>query len=136
VTYTRYADDLTFSARRTGFLTGVEQALRSVIREIESPSLKINEKKTVLATRKYKRWVTGLVLTNDGAVSIGHERKKKIRAAVHHAKYGKLDRAELSYLGGLLAFVESVEPEFLQRLMQKFGPNLISGIKATNKPPS
>jgi RNA-directed DNA polymerase len=132
VTYTRYADDLTFSARRTGFLTGVERALRRVLREIKSPMLTINEEKTILATRKYKRMVTGLILTNEGRVSIGHERKRNIRAALHHAEQGKLTKSEQARLGGLLAFVQDVEPEFLSRLIERYGTALISDVKAAH----
>jgi RNA-directed DNA polymerase len=90
VTYTRYADDLTFSAKRTGFLTGVEKMLRRVIRETTSPCLAINEEKTVLATRKYKRMMTGLILTNDGDASLGHERKKE-----YVLRFTTLSRANL-----------------------------------------
>nr|QQZ50993.1 hypothetical protein JKL49_07225 [Phenylobacterium glaciei] len=32
VSYTRYADDLTFSARRTGYLNGIEKGLRAILR--------------------------------------------------------------------------------------------------------
>jgi RNA-directed DNA polymerase len=71
VTYTRYADDLTFSARRAGNLVGIERILRRIIRETESPSLRLHEEKTVLATKKFRRVVTGLVLADDGAVSLG-----------------------------------------------------------------
>jgi RNA-directed DNA polymerase len=134
VTYTRYADDLTFSAKRTGYLTGVEKALRHVIHQTRSPSLTINESKTVLATKKYKRVVTGLVLTNDGTVSIGHVRKRAIRAAVHHASQGRLTEAGQAHLAGLFGFAQAVEPEFLGRLIDKYGATLIADIKATKNP--
>lgn len=130
VTYTRYADDLTFSARRVGFLREVEKTLRRVIRNLSSPSLQINEEKTVLATRKYKRVVTGLVLTNDGKVSVGHERKRNIRAALHWAQHGKLDQAQLMHLSGLLAFVKDVEPLFFERMCDRYGMDLIRQIRS------
>lgn len=133
VTYTRYADDLTFSARRTGFLVNVEKTLRQVVRELKSPSLTINEQKTVMITQKYRRSVTGLVLTNDGLVSIGHERKRNIRAALHHAEQGKLAEAEKARLGGLIAFAQSIEPEFLKRLIKRYGADLIADVKASSK---
>lgn len=133
VTYTRYADDLTFSAPRTGFLTGVKTNLFRIIAEMKSPSLTINEDKTVTATKKYRRVVTGLVLANDGKVSIGHERKKRIRAALHHAGEGKLSIAEQAYLGGLLAFVQDVEPDFFHRLVGKYGDKLIADVKAATR---
>jgi hypothetical protein len=131
VVYTRYADDLTFSARRTGFLTGVKAALNQVIKELASPSLTINESKTVLATPKYKRMVTGLILTNDGKVSVGHRRKRQIRAALHHHLLGRLDVAAQARLAGLLSFVSDVEPEFIARLRSKYGQAFIAELRST-----
>ncbi len=130
VVYTRYADDMTFSAKRTGFLNVVEPALKRIIREIESPSLTINESKTVLATRKYKRMVTGLILTNDGAVSIGYRRKRQVRAALHNHKHGRLALPGQARLAGLLAFINDVEPLFLARLRSKYGDELINQLKS------
>lgn len=129
VTYTRYADDLTFSAKRTGYFKDVEYHLRAVIREIRSPSLRLNAKKTVSATMKYRRIVTGLVLANDHTVSLGHERKRRISSAVNHARYGKLSREEIVKLAGTLAFVSDIEPTFLDRLKRKYGDELINEIK-------
>jgi hypothetical protein len=136
VTYTRYADDLTFSARRTGFLNGVEKGLKRKLREIKSPSLTLNASKTVLATKKYKRLVTGLILTNDNKVSLGHERKRKIRAALHHELYGKLDPQQRAELAGLLAFANDIEPEFLSKLEEKYGASLLRGLKFATGPRS
>jgi RNA-directed DNA polymerase len=129
VKYSRYADDLTFSASRTGFLTVVQKALRKTIREVKSPSLTINETKTVLATMKYKRFVTGLVLTNDGGISIGQDRKRKIRAALHSAFYGRLEPSQRMKLAGLLAFAHDVEPHFFARLQEKYGQDLIKRLR-------
>jgi hypothetical protein len=134
VKYTRYADDLTFSAKRTGFLVHVREMLQRIIRETPFPSLTINDSKTVLATRKYKRMVTGLILANDGKVSIGHRRKRQIRAAVHYQTQGKLDLAGQAQLAGMLAFVNAVEPEFLDRLKQKYGAAVISQLQHTRMP--
>lgn len=131
VRYTRYADDLTFSAKRTGFLVHVKEIIQRIIREIPFPSLTINDSKTVLATPKYKRMVTGLVLTNEGKVSIGQRRKRLIRAAIHHETQGKLDVAAQAHLAGMLAFVNAVEPEFLDRLKQKYGAAVIAQLQAT-----
>ncbi|WLB53789.1 retron St85 family RNA-directed DNA polymerase [Bradyrhizobium japonicum] len=136
VTYTRYADDLTFSAKRTGFLTGVERGLRKKLREIDSPSLTLNPLKTVRATTKYKRVVTGLVLTNDKRVSLGHERKRRIRAALHYELHGKLTLQKRAELAGLLAFVRDVEPAFFTKLETKYGVDLIRGLKSAIVPRS
>jgi len=82
-----------------------------------------------MATRKYKRFVTGLVLTNDNKVSIGHERKRRIHAALYRESQGRLDYQQRARLAGLLAFVNDVEPAFLARLEEKYGPELIQELK-------
>jgi RNA-directed DNA polymerase len=134
VTYTRYADDLTFSAKRTGFLNGVEDALRRTIRSVKNPALKLNEAKTVRATKKYKRFVTGLVLANDGQVSIGHSRKRAVRVAMYQYLQGKLDIKEQMELAGMLAFINDVEPAFLSRLVQKYGAETVAALKQAKAP--
>lgn len=131
VTYTRYADDLTFSAQRTGFLTRVERTLRRIVKESGSPKLTLNEAKTVVvATKKYKRFVTGLILANDGKVSLGRDRKRRIRAAVHHYSLGKLQIAEQAKLAGMLAFANDIEPEFLSRLHARYGVAIFEQLKS------
>ena len=126
VIYTRYADDLTFSARRTGYLTAVDRVLRKVLRDLSSPSLTINEGKTVVATTKVRRMVTGLVLADDGRVTIGRERKRMIRSALHHAFTGKSSAEEKARLAGLLAFAGDVEPDYLELLKHHYGPDLMA----------
>lgn len=121
VTYSRYADDLTFSAKRTGYLTNVKEAVRVACKEIRWPKLIVNEEKTILATTKYHRQITGLVLTNDGKVSLGRDRKRMISAAVHKALTQSLNQADRDRLVGTLAFVHAVEPEFIARLERKHG---------------
>lgn len=129
VTYTRYADDLTFSAKRAGNLVDVGRILRRIVNELKSPRLKINEEKTVLATKKYRRVVTGLVLSDDGSVSLGHDRKRKIRAAMHHFVSGKLNAEDTSHLLGMIAFVNAIEPDFITRLAAKYGHDAIEKLK-------
>jgi RNA-directed DNA polymerase len=129
VTYTRYADDLTFSAPRTGFLTQVESILRKAVRATPWPRLVINEKKTVLATPKYRRQVTGLILANDGKISIGRDKKRAVRAALHRAQHDRLTEQELSHLCGMLAFINSVEPEFVTRMEKHYGLDLLQRLK-------
>lgn len=129
VIYTRYADDLTFSAPRTGYLNGVLKAVSGAIRYIKYPKLEINSDKTVYATPKYRRTVTGLILANDGRVTVGKEKKRILRAAVHHALNNKLSNIQLTKLSGDLAFVNSVEPDFLKKLSDTYGQEIIGRIK-------
>jgi hypothetical protein len=130
VTYTRYADDLTFSAKRTGYLNHVEANVRSILRSLEYPKLFLNDEKKVLATKKYHRQVTGLVLTNDGRVSLGRDRKRNLRAALHRFSLGKMTTKEAKRLHGLLAFARDVEPVFYARMEAYYGKDTLEALAA------
>lgn len=128
VTYTRYADDLTFSTNRRQILAVVAEEIGRICHELPYPHLRLNTEKTVHASKATSRRVTGLVLSNDGRVSIGHRRKREIHAAVHHFKTGKLNADEISALAGMLAFVNSVEPNFLHILTKRYGRSAINSL--------
>lgn len=134
VTYTRYADDLTFSAPRVGHLRDVDKTLRSIIRTLSSPRLLLNENKTVLATPRYRRVVTGLVLADDKTVSLGREKKREIRARVHHGLNGKLSTSEVASLIGLLSYVRGIEPDFYERLCSRYASDIQSALRINSVP--
>jgi len=135
VTYTRYADDLTFSAPRTGHLTGVDKIVRKIIHDTQFPRLKLNEAKTTVATKKYRRVVTGLILADNGEVSIGRNKKRLVRAQVHHALMAGVDPGNTSKLLGYIAHLRSVEPSFYHRLLAHYGEDFEARIRAKNGPP-
>jgi retron-type reverse transcriptase len=124
VAYTRYADDVTFSSNDPDSLRAVEKELREIVESLRSPRLLFNPKKTIMLSRKSQRRVTGLVLSNEGNVSLGRERKRHLSAAVHHLIVGKLDNEEKARLRGWLAFAKDVEPEFVRRLAMRYGPEM------------
>lgn len=128
VTYTRYADDMTFSAPRTGFLQGVTSIVAKAVRELSHPKLELNPQKTRLVTSKFHRDVTGLTLALDGRVTIGQLRKRNIRAGIHNVSEGKMTREQVRILAGHIAFGESIEPGFIDKLKSKHGFELINDI--------
>jgi hypothetical protein len=132
VSYTRYADDLTFSTNAKDVLAAVEQRVDRICQELPYPRLTLNRAKSVHASKATSRRVTGLVLSNEGLVSIGHQRKRHLRAAVHHFKLGQLTPEQARSLAGTLAFVHSVEPQFLQALERKYGSAVIARLLKVN----
>ena len=116
VIYTRYADDITLSSTEKLKLDRYITIVKELLNDLQYPKLQLNTKKTVLASRASKRVVTGLVLTPTGEVSLGRDRKRKIRAMFHRYLQGHLASDELQILQGLLAFAESIEPGFRERL--------------------
>lgn len=129
VIYTRYADDLTFSAARAWNLFSIQQKINKVLKTIEYPKLELNLDKTHLVTKKYGRYVTGLTLANERKVTVGKKRKREVRAAIHAAKSNKLNQKELQKLSGILAFVNSIEPNFIESMAEKYGAGTIEYIK-------
>ena len=130
--YTRYADDLSFSTNDTSVLQHVEEEVFNICRKLRSPRLIINQAKTVRVSKKTTRRITGLVITNDGKVSLGRNVKRRIRASVHHFLIGRLSTEEGLRLRGMLAYVKSVEPEFLVRLRKSYGSAVIRKIQTLN----
>jgi retron-type reverse transcriptase len=121
LTYTRYADDMTFSTNEAKALYRMEFEIPEICTRIASPRLFLNRDKTIHASKKTARRVTGLVLTNDGKVSIGKEKKRQVRAGLHNFSLGKLDDVKAAKLAGMVAYIKSVEPAFFQSLGEKHG---------------
>lgn len=121
IVYTRYADDLTFSSNEKGMSTCVEPFLVSLLGSLPYPSLSLNSQKTVHVSKKHQRRVTGLVINNDGVVSLGRERKRLISSMIHHYVLGILNDESILHLQGLLGFAEDAEPLFVSRMRGKYG---------------
>jgi len=124
VTYTRYADDLTFSSKRRNVLPKFTNLVTSIAASLEYPSLRVNTKKTVFASRAGRRVVTGVTLTSTHELSVGRERKRLIRAMYHRFLLGLLTADEIQRLQGLISFVDNIEPGFAQRIRNQRRPPL------------
>ncbi len=122
VVYTRYADDITLSARDRGKIDHYRDLVEKILAEWPHPKLSLNVGKTVRASRAGRRIVTGLVLTPDGNVSIGREKKRLIRAMYHRSITQELSADQSQVLAGLLAFADGIEPGFSQRLKNSVRP--------------
>ena len=120
VSYTRYADDLYFSTNRPKVLEGVMAEIRESLRQSIAPSLKINEKKTVFSSRKRRRLAAGLVLTSNRKISIGRHKKRALKSMVHKLKRKELEPANVKKLRGWIAYLHSVEPDFVGALQRKY----------------
>ena len=123
VAYTRYADDLTFSARARQPLEGIEVLVGELLRAVESPRLQLNVEKRFLGSTKGRRRVLGLVLANDGRVGIGRDRRRELRARCHSVLSGRAVNAEaLAELAGMLEYCRHVDAQFVSALERKYGP--------------
>jgi retron-type reverse transcriptase len=123
-TYTRYADDLTFSggadlAERVGYLMA---RVRNISRE---EGFAVNEKKSRVMRRSAAQTVTGVVV-NDKP-SVVREELRRLRAILHRAKAEGLDAQNRdgrphfrAWLEGKIAFVNMVRPDVGAKLRAAF----------------
>ena len=125
VRYSRYADDLAFSTNTPNVLHSLPGYIQAELLNLAYPRLQLNDQKTVRSSRKFRRSVTGLVLANQGYVSLGRERKRLISAMLHRFVKGGLSEEERMRLAGLLSFVHDVEPTFLQRLERRYTVGMV-----------
>ena len=128
VTYTRYADDLALSTNTPHILNQVEAEIRRILVELSYLRLSLNEEKTVNVSKKRRRRLVGLTLSNEGAVSVGRDEKRRIRAAFHAYISGKLSPEGIGNLRGKLAYLYGVDPEFVITLCSKYGVSKLGDI--------
>ena len=128
IVYTRYADDTTFSTNTKEILFQIPELITNYLQELPYPSIKLNEQKTVFTSKKFNRHVTGLVITNDNKISIGRDKKRKIKSLIHKHINGNLEEEMGAYLQGYLSFIHDVEPEFIFSLKEKYGHEVIKKI--------
>jgi retron-type reverse transcriptase len=124
VTYTRYADDLTFSgdaalAERVGYL------MARVRHIAEAERFTVNQKKSRVLRRNAAQSVTGLVVNDRPGVP--RDEVKRVRAILHQARRAGLDAQNRdgrphfrAWLLGKIAYIQMVRPEVGARLMREW----------------
>jgi len=93
---------------------------------LDWPRLRINGDKTVIVSKKHRRYVTGLNLTSDGEVSVGRKKKREMRSLLHKFKKTELDIELIGYLRGWMAYINAVEPNFLGKIKVKYGEDTLA----------
>ncbi|HBA65354.1 MAG TPA: hypothetical protein DCZ48_04105 [Methylococcaceae bacterium] len=121
ITYTRYADDLALSTNQPNILNDALTYVVTLCHSLKSPRLTLNDDKTVFTSKKHHRQLTGLVLSNSGTASIGREKKRMIRAMAHHYKQGILSPEDHAKLRGWLAFMMSIDSDFVKTIENMIG---------------
>ena len=117
-TYTRYADDLTFS----GDDRIAEILLRAVPQIITAEGFATNQTKTRLARAHQRQTVTGLTVNR--GVNTPRQTYDLLKATLHHLANPddprRQNREVLAQLSGQIAWVEQVNPMRGLRLRQSF----------------
>lgn len=137
IVYSRYADDLFLSCNTPGRLEAAHRYVHTIASTYPYACLTINAGKTKFLSRKYRRSVTGIILTSSGELSIGRDKKIEVKSQLY--KYGKdqLEPEQILSLRGRLAFIRDADPDFYRRLENKYGLAIskISERKQTERRP-
>lgn len=117
VTYTRYADDLTFS----GDVFPKEQIILQVKRIIRDEKFEPNHKKTHFMNQSSRKIITGVSVASGVKLTIPKSKKREIRKNVyfiltkglaeHQRRIGSHDPAYLKRLIGMLCYWRAIEPD-------------------------
>jgi retron-type reverse transcriptase len=120
LTYTRYADDLTFSgtkesAAKTGYL------LARIRHIVADEKLTVNEDKTRVQRPNARQSVTGIVVNL--RPNVPRRVRRRLRAILHHAKNEGLAKQNRQnhqnfkgWLSGMIAYTQMVNPDSAKRL--------------------
>ncbi len=115
LTYTRYADDLTFSGGEE-LATKIGWLLAKVRHIAQEEGFAVNEKKTRVMRRSAAQTVTGVVVNDKPSLS--REELRRLRAILHRAKTEGLESQNRekrpnfrAWLTGKIAFVSMIRPD-------------------------
>jgi len=123
--YTRYADDLYISTNIKGKCNEIYDQIANLVELTNSPRLTINTQKTKYTSKKGKRLVTGLCITNEGRVVIPKITKEHIKEKLYQIKKGKeFDEKEIERIKGMLAFIKDIEPDYYNKMVIKYSDNI------------
>lgn len=128
ITYSRYADDLTFSSNDKVRLNLVKRDIKLFIKQ---DRFIINDEKTRFLSSNFHQQVTGITI-NNGELKTNKKLKRKVRALLFFCiknssfidKNGKNRELELL---GCISFIKSIEPgyidiclKYVENLLKKF----------------
>lgn len=138
--YTRYADDLSFSSKKSQDIKEIIHKVESVLNEYYPNTIRINYDKTKKITPG-QCYITGVKLNQSHQLTIGWKKKLEIKSRIHNLckKFTvangaitelspEFDRDELIAEGrsiiGYLSFMHRVEPEYTTQLKLKYSVEL------------
>lgn len=114
IVYTRYADDITLSAKN---LDALNRAVPLVRKIFEEEGFRENRQKFRRMGPRVQRKVTGLILDPEQGFGIGRDRYRRLRAAVHRYQ---VRGTAAENLAGMLAYVKSVDEKRYQKLAKLY----------------
>lgn len=136
--YTRYADDLLISSKHPFRKDELVQMVKDVLEQEGTPFI-LKESKTRYGSKSGKNWNLGIMYNKDNNLTVGHKRKRRIKTMMFQFYQGNQDKQYALELNGELAYLQNIEPEYYNYLMnfmnQKYRYDFKGAIKRAIKRP-
>lgn len=125
--YTRYADDMTFSSKKSQDITEIIKLVETTLNECYNRDIKMNYEKTKKITPG-RCFITGVKLNQKHELTTGWEKKKQIKSRMYNLAKSLTDENiytqekldEFMSINGYLAFMHNIEPEYTNYLINKY----------------
>lgn len=119
--YTRYADDISVSSPYKFEYKEIENEIKKIFKEFSAP-FSLNSEKTRFGSYCGRNWNLGLMYNKDGNITVGHQRKKELKAALNsfvldYINKGAFDFNGTQKLRGQISYVNQIEPDYVAKLI-------------------
>lgn len=122
-TYTRYADDMSFSYTGDVDSLSIGSFLGSIRKIIEDEGFHMNQEKTHILRKNNRQYITGIVINNE---EIGVPKKwvKILKASIHNAQKlkdsgGTVANQTIYEISGKIAWLKSVNATRYQKIIRQ-----------------
>lgn len=122
--YSRYADDLTFSAKTPGKFKELQESIQNILDYQYQSKIKLNKKKTQILKITNKCFITGVKLNKDHQLTYGHEKKTELKHEICNMlikfQNNELSTEEAQSILGKWAYMKRIEPQYADYIATKY----------------
>lgn len=132
--YTRYADDIIISAKRSFMFTEKVKYIKHVFSQFGAP-YDLKREKTRYGSSAGSNWNLGVMLNKDNQITIGHRQRDLFRSMcvsyIDSVKRNQpWDIRDIQIFSGKISYYRMVEPEYINEIIdkyeRKFGINVLN----------
>lgn len=129
--YTRYADDIQISSEYSFLWRPVQTDIVNILAEFHAP-FHLNQEKTRYGSSAGRNWNLGLMLNKDNQITVGHQKKKRLKVMIYSLLNDFQNNVEwsvedLQELQGIISYYKMIEKENIEKIIAdyqtKFGLN-------------